>query len=99
MITAFPRSMFSESELEVVRWILDRVDAPRAPTVKQIKDHRPRVLAAAGVRSETLESAHHNLYACNNICDIITNMGDHDRAYGVVAKEIVLPKLALSPIV
>ena len=48
VMTAFPRAMFGDSELEVTRWFASKLGVSNLPTVKQVKDHRPRVLNAAG---------------------------------------------------
>ncbi|KAJ3559218.1 hypothetical protein NM688_g473 [Phlebia brevispora] len=67
ILGAFPRSMFSETELEVTRWFAENLGITNLPSVKQVKDHRERILAVAGAAPKVIRSELGNLYAHNSI--------------------------------
>ena len=71
--------MFSEAELEVTRWFAQQLGIPDLPTIKQIKDHRAKILALAGANSQTVESQMHNFYTHNDIKTIIAHVSLRDR--------------------
>ena len=66
--------MFSEKELEVTRWVCGQLGLHSLPSVKQLKDHRARVLTVAGLTTVTAESQQHNIYAYNDIKRIIEHV-------------------------
>lgn len=61
VMTAFPRSLFSQSEMEVARWFAARLGSSRVPSVQQVTNHRHEVLAVAGASPTLFEGklAHH----------------------------------------
>lgn len=58
---AFPRSVFSESELEAVRWFATKQGISDLPSVRVVKGHRSEILNVAGVSTETIEGGLGNL--------------------------------------
>ena len=74
-MSAFPRSLFSESEIDATRWFAEKLGLERElPTIREVKNHRNRLMAVAGVSTATTKSAHGNLYTCNSLSDIIAHV-------------------------
>lgn len=75
IMSAFPRSLFSESELDAARWFAEKLGVGRSlPSVREVKIHRDMVMATAGVRSTMYKSAHGNLYTFNDLSEIIAHV-------------------------
>ena len=74
IMSAFPLAMFSENEIDVTRWFAEKLGVRGLPSVRQVKDHRSRALNVAGVDSQTVESAHGNLYTHNDIRRILEHV-------------------------
>ncbi|KAF7971893.1 hypothetical protein HWV62_19513 [Athelia sp. TMB] len=70
---AFPRSLFSEAELKAARWYAAKHGVTGLPNVRQVKNHRKKILDAAGISTRTVEGKLGNLYAVNDWAQIIRN--------------------------
>ncbi|TFY59665.1 hypothetical protein EVJ58_g5640 [Rhodofomes roseus] len=57
ILGAFPRAVFSESEMSAAKWFAERHGASGLPDVKQVKRHRETILKAAGLDPTTHESS------------------------------------------
>ncbi|KAF7975494.1 hypothetical protein HWV62_9415 [Athelia sp. TMB] len=71
VMTAFPRSLFSESEMEVTRWFARRLGASDVPSVQQVKNHRHEVLAVAGASPKLLEGNLGHVYSMLDLATIL----------------------------
>lgn len=68
---AFPRALFSESELAAARWLASRLGAKKLPTIRQVKLARDAVQRVIGLAPQTVRSALGNLYTVEDIERII----------------------------
>lgn len=73
-MSAFPRSLFSESEMEVTRWFAARLGAGEVPSVQQVKNHRKGVLAAAGVSPTLREGKLGHVYSMLDFSAILKHV-------------------------
>ncbi|KAF7971993.1 hypothetical protein HWV62_19267 [Athelia sp. TMB] len=81
---AFPRSVFSETELEATLWFTSKCGVQDLPTIRQVKFHRERVLEQCGVSPKLIEGKHGNLFALNDFAKIIA----HEMANPLVRKHM-----------
>ncbi|KAG5634225.1 hypothetical protein H0H81_002803 [Sphagnurus paluster] len=63
IMAAFPRSVFSESELEATRWFASKVGGVNLPTIREVKLHRKNVLATCGADPEQKNGSLGNLFS------------------------------------
>ncbi|KAH9851930.1 hypothetical protein C2E23DRAFT_780036 [Lenzites betulinus] len=70
---AFPRSLFSESEMNAVRWYASKNGAQRLPTIRQVKLARERVLNVAGVDPRTHSGQCGHLYTTTDLNKLIAH--------------------------
>lgn len=63
---AFPRSLFSEQELNATRWYASKHGVSGLPTICQVKKDREGVLESAGLESRTHQGDLGNLYTTND---------------------------------
>ncbi|KZT20338.1 hypothetical protein NEOLEDRAFT_1165089 [Neolentinus lepideus HHB14362 ss-1] len=68
---AFPRALFSEMELRVMRWFAIQNGVARLPTVKQTKRRRQNIMEITGIESTTVEGKLGHLYMVNDWRKII----------------------------
>ena len=73
-MAAFPRSLFSDMELEVSRWMATQLGVHDMPTVREVRNHREQVRQVAGVPSTSVTSGHGNVYTHNSVEDIIRHV-------------------------
>ncbi|KAF7982888.1 hypothetical protein HWV62_25136 [Athelia sp. TMB] len=81
---AFPRSVFSETELEATLWFTAKCGVEDLPTVRQVKYHRDRVLRLCGVDPQLVEGKLGNLFALNDFAKIVA----HEMANPLVRKHM-----------
>lgn len=74
VMTAFPRSLFSESEMEVTRWFALRLGASRVPSVRQVKDHRRAVLTVAGASPTLHEGKLGHVYSMLDLATLLKHV-------------------------
>ncbi|CDO74677.1 hypothetical protein BN946_scf184828.g17 [Trametes cinnabarina] len=74
MTGAFPRSLFSESEMNAVRWYALKNGVQRLPTIRQVKLSREQVLNVAGAEPRTHEGMCGHLYTTNNLVELIKHL-------------------------
>ena len=80
-MSAFPRAVFSENELDAVKWFAERHGATGLPEVKQVKSHRDRILKAAGLDTQTHDGALGDRYSSCRIERIIEDVSEETNAY------------------
>ncbi|OSD07171.1 hypothetical protein PYCCODRAFT_1358838 [Trametes coccinea BRFM310] len=68
---AFPRSLFSESEMNAVRWYALKNGVRKLPTIRQVKLAREQVLNVAGADPQTHEGMCGHLYTTNDLARLI----------------------------
>ncbi|EPQ49899.1 hypothetical protein GLOTRDRAFT_28091, partial [Gloeophyllum trabeum ATCC 11539] len=61
-----PRALFSEMELQAMRWFAIKNGVETLPTVKQVKYRRSNIIDNAGVASHTREGRLGHLYTVND---------------------------------
>ena len=71
---AFPRSVFSETELEATLWFTAKCGVQDLPSIRQVKYHRNRVLEICGVNPEIVEGKLGNLFALNDFAKIVAHV-------------------------
>ncbi|KAI0716145.1 hypothetical protein C8T65DRAFT_572363 [Cerioporus squamosus] len=81
---AFPRALFSESELAAARWLASKLGAGKLPTLRQVKLARKAVLDVVGLAPQTFESHQHNLYTVEDFERIIK----HEFANPIVRRHL-----------
>lgn len=74
IMTAFPRSLFSESEMEVTLWFARRLGVNRVPSVQQVKNHRHEVLAVAGASPILHEGNIGHVYSMLDLATILRHV-------------------------
>jgi len=73
-MTAFPRSVFSQSELEATRWFALKCSVEELPTIRQVKYHCDFVLNLAGVDPQTEDGKLGHLFAFNDFRKIVAHV-------------------------
>ncbi|TBU25646.1 hypothetical protein BD311DRAFT_852410, partial [Dichomitus squalens] len=68
---AFPRALFSESELEVMRWFASKTGSRKLPSIRQVKTSREAVLRVAGSNPRLYQGQCGHLYAATDFPTII----------------------------
>ncbi|KAL6307553.1 hypothetical protein BKA93DRAFT_727298, partial [Sparassis latifolia] len=68
---SFPRAMFSERELEAMRWFGTKNGMHNLPSVKEVKRGHESVVEIAGGNTQTHESAMKNMYAMADFQTVI----------------------------
>jgi hypothetical protein len=74
VMAAFPRSLFSESEMEVTRWFAGRLGASRLPSVQEVKNHRHTVLEVAGASPTLFEGKLGHVYSMLDLNTILQHV-------------------------
>ncbi|KAJ7110514.1 hypothetical protein C8R44DRAFT_833390 [Mycena epipterygia] len=82
----FPRSCFSEKELNATRWYAKKNGVSGQPTIRQVKNHRPDILNVAGVSTSLVDGDLGNVFAINDWPKII----EHEFANPLVRKHLHL---------
>ncbi|KAH9925773.1 uncharacterized protein B0H18DRAFT_1085196 [Fomitopsis serialis] len=73
ILSAFPRALFSENELEAAKWFAERHGATGLPNVGQVKHQRERILNTAGLDVRTHEGGLGDRYSACTIERIIAD--------------------------
>ena len=71
---SFPRSVFSENELEATRWFAQKTGVRNLTHVKQVKEYREKILNVAGLESTTHDGQLGHLYTLNNLETILAHV-------------------------
>ncbi|KAJ6624135.1 hypothetical protein B0H10DRAFT_2186725, partial [Mycena sp. CBHHK59/15] len=87
-MAGFPRSCFSEKELNATRWYAKKNGVSGQPTIRQVKNHRPDILNVAGVSTTLINGQLGNVFTINDWLKII----EHE-----FANLLVRPHLHLYP--
>lgn len=74
IMTAFPRSLFSESEMEVTRWFARWLGVSHVPSVQQVKNHCHEVLAVAGASPTLYEGEIGHVYSMLDLATILRHV-------------------------
>ncbi|KAL1669170.1 hypothetical protein GGF50DRAFT_21913, partial [Schizophyllum commune] len=73
LLTAFPRSVFSTSELSAMRWASMNCGATQVPTVDQIKYSREKISRLCGASASTRVGAMGNTFTVLDLSTIIAH--------------------------
>ncbi|KAL1658383.1 hypothetical protein GGF50DRAFT_67362 [Schizophyllum commune] len=74
LLSAFPRSAMSQSQLNTVKWFAEMNGNGRdLPSVKKVSDHREDILDCAGANTQIAEGSLGNVYCVNNIGEILAH--------------------------
>ncbi|KAJ7480506.1 hypothetical protein B0H11DRAFT_2157896 [Mycena galericulata] len=87
-MSGFPRSCFSEKELDAARWYATKNGVSNQPSIKQVKNHREDIRNVAGLDTKILDGKLGNSFAVNDWFKIL----EHE-----FANPLVRPKLHLYP--
>ncbi|KAI0633450.1 hypothetical protein C8Q77DRAFT_1157660 [Trametes polyzona] len=68
---AFPRALFSESELRAARWLAEKTGARSVPTIQQVKRAREAMLKIAGIEPMLYQGNCGHLYATTEFEKVI----------------------------
>jgi hypothetical protein len=71
---AFPRSVFSESELEATLWFTSKCGVEDLLTVQQVKSHQDAILEKCGVSPRMVEGKLSHRFALNDFEKIVAHM-------------------------
>ncbi|KAF8133135.1 hypothetical protein K438DRAFT_813641 [Mycena galopus ATCC 62051] len=71
VMSGFPRSCFSEKELNLTRWYAKKSGVSGQPSIKQFKNHRSNILNVAGISTNLVEGGLGNLFAINDWLKIL----------------------------
>ncbi|KAI0260095.1 hypothetical protein BC834DRAFT_973700 [Gloeopeniophorella convolvens] len=83
VMNAFPRTMFSESQLGLVRWAMTQLGVPEMPSVQSTKRQRDSVLRWAGNAPMEATSTHGNLYSAASLSHILAHEMSNPLRYEV----------------
>ncbi|KAJ7278158.1 hypothetical protein C8J57DRAFT_1126069, partial [Mycena rebaudengoi] len=72
-MTAFPRSVFSESELEATRWFASKCGAENLPHIRTVKRHRTQILDLCGANVTSVEGRLGNTFAVLDLEKILAH--------------------------
>ncbi|KAA1469056.1 hypothetical protein DENSPDRAFT_756058, partial [Dentipellis sp. KUC8613] len=71
LMGAFPRSVFSDAELEVTRWFTNKLGVRQLPTPRLVKKHRVPVLNLAGSDPKLFQGSLGHVYSVASLSRII----------------------------
>ena len=74
IMTAFPRSVFSESELEACHWFANKCSASDLPSVQAVKAHRKHVMKQFGAGVKTHEGSMDNVFSVLDLSHILVDV-------------------------
>ncbi|KAK6981189.1 hypothetical protein R3P38DRAFT_2559295 [Favolaschia claudopus] len=72
-MTAFPRSVFSESELDAARWFASKCGVQDLPAIRQVKRHRSTILDLCGADLASIDGRLGNTFALLNLGKVLAN--------------------------
>ncbi len=73
-LRAFPRALFSESELEGVRWFAHANGVPMLPSVKTVERERADITKVAGAVPQTYTSKMGRVYAMATLAVMLAHV-------------------------
>ncbi|KAG8746310.1 hypothetical protein FRC11_012758, partial [Ceratobasidium sp. 423] len=85
LLTAFPRSVFSAKELDVVRWWAGKFHIHGLPSPSAIQTRLDKILKSLGLESRLVRSKLGNFFAINSVKAIVAN----EMANPLVRKKMV----------
>ncbi|KAJ6484648.1 hypothetical protein C8R45DRAFT_1147453 [Mycena sanguinolenta] len=72
-MTAFPRSVFSESELDATRWFASKCGVQDLPPIRQVKRHRSKILDLCGANLKSVNGRLGNTFAILDLGKILAD--------------------------
>lgn len=88
VMNAFPRTMFSESQLGLVRWAMTQLGVPEMPSVQSTKRQRDSVLRWAGNAPMEATSTHSNLYSAASLSHILAHVRVLSASYALNSHQL-----------
>jgi hypothetical protein len=73
-MTAFPRSVFSEPELDATRWFAQKCGVENIPSVAEVKAHRPSVLEQCGANPTTINGRLGDVFSVLDLKKILADV-------------------------
>ncbi|KAJ6477085.1 hypothetical protein C8R47DRAFT_1323414 [Mycena vitilis] len=73
IMTAFPRSVFSESELNATRWFASKCGVSNLPPIRQVKQHRSKILDLCGANLTAIDGRLGNTFAVLDLGKILAD--------------------------
>ncbi|KAJ6448648.1 hypothetical protein C8R45DRAFT_752497, partial [Mycena sanguinolenta] len=68
-----PRSVFSESELDATRWFASKCGVNNLPPIRQVKQHRSKILELCGVNLKFVDGRLGNTFAILDLGKILAD--------------------------
>lgn len=84
-MNAFPRSVFSEAELDATLWFTSKCGVEDLPTVRQVKSHREHILDKCGVDPKMVEGKLGHWFTLNDFEKIVAHVSNKYSVYTVFA--------------
>ncbi|KAG8790917.1 hypothetical protein FRC12_010650 [Ceratobasidium sp. 428] len=72
-MTAFPRAIFSNKELDVVRWFTEKCSVPNMPANSTVESRFKDIMKLLGLESQLKQSKLENYFAVSSIGTIVAN--------------------------
>lgn len=73
-MSAFPRSVFSQTEMDAMRWFTTKCGIRGLPTLSDVQRHRKAILQAAGAGTKLVQGALGNSFAVNDLGRILAHV-------------------------
>ncbi|KZV61610.1 hypothetical protein PENSPDRAFT_693254 [Peniophora sp. CONT] len=71
LLSAFPRVVFSDSELDIVSWYTQKLGVRNLPAAKTLRRHREVILKLAGALLREVTGVHGNHFTCLDLAELI----------------------------
>ncbi|KAG8978953.1 hypothetical protein FRB90_008233, partial [Tulasnella sp. 427] len=72
-MSAFPRSVFSQTEMDAMRWFTSKCGINGLPTLSEVQRHRKAILKAAGADTKLVDGDLGNSFALNDFSRILAH--------------------------
>ncbi|KAI0263906.1 hypothetical protein BC834DRAFT_970983 [Gloeopeniophorella convolvens] len=73
VLGAFPRSAFSEADLDVVRWFAMKLGVRQLPTAHTVKRQRDTILSLAGTSPVIVKGTHGNVFSSASLARVLAH--------------------------
>ncbi len=74
ILGAFPHAAFSELEMDITRWLAQKLGVSGLPSIRVVKSHRNKVLNLAGSQPRLIKSTIGNFYCKTNLGRILAHV-------------------------
>lgn len=74
LLSAFPRAVFSEPELEITRWFASRFGIKKLPSIRAVKQRKNEILKQAGNAPTLVKGTLGNHFSVAKLARIIEHV-------------------------